>query len=208
MSGQKKWRARILYENHRDEQGPSFGLHELLCVMVDDQLNNTTRSAKRYINGMPRNGVDKLLRDCSERVEKVFADLPVTARFAIVDGDKIASKLDLPASASLRQIHQALLAKYPAVQMLVPDAITPAQSNTEGLLQVIADCLSLPADDTQLQLALQKGRHALNSRDKIFQRAVRIEQRSARECFRQAQPALAKLVDALAELVRPAMVSE
>jgi hypothetical protein len=203
-----KFRARVLYENHRSD-AKQFGLHDFLCAMVDDAMEMSGRwVAKSYIEGVPRNGRDKLLRDCGERAEIVFGDLTRNSRFAIVDGDKIAEKTGLASGASLEQIRQALPVRYPAVRIVIPDADSPAGSNTEGLLRSLADCLGLSPDQHELQTALGKGRTSLSARDEVFYKALGVAQRVARDRFREKQPTLAGLVDELAELVRPALTAE
>jgi hypothetical protein len=200
--------ARVLYENHRNGAG-QFGLHQFLCAMVDDALGVSGYwFTKNHVNGITRHGRDKLLEDCGELAEDMFADLAPRARFAIIDGDKVAEKIGLPVNAALSQIRAALRQRYPAVQILVPDASIPMQSNTEGLLRTLVHCMGWPPSDARLTTALTKSRHALTARDEIFYNALAINQRSARDRFREKQPTLAGLVDELAELVRPALAAE
>jgi len=200
------WVARVLYENKRSDD-KAYPLHQLVCAMVDDELGITGAPfAQDRIAGMPRGGRDNLLRDCGDRVDDTFAGLRPEGRFALVDGDEIHLALDLAADASLAQRRAALEARYPAVRMFMPDAGHPRSSNTEGLLQAVASCLGMAEDDRLLVSALRKQRNSRNNRDQIFARAA-WGQRPARDCIRAAQPTLATLVDALAELLRPPIIN-
>lgn len=77
-----RWVARVLYENRRTDQ-KEFALHKLVCAMVDDELGMLPYTTGKIVDGMPRKGIDKLLRDCSN--DLVFAGLPAGSRFAVVD---------------------------------------------------------------------------------------------------------------------------
>ena len=67
--------ARILYEDQRNE-ARQYPLHTLVCAMADDQLEKTgLRFALGLVDGVPRNGKNKLLHDRGERVDQAFAGL-------------------------------------------------------------------------------------------------------------------------------------
>ncbi|MEZ4364050.1 MAG: hypothetical protein R3B48_28010 [Kofleriaceae bacterium] len=168
--------------------------------MVDVQLGMPF-AAKKFIDGVPRNGVNKLLRDCHERVDDAFSPLPPHARFALVDGDKLHEELGLPGTSSLDERRAALQRAYPGVRMFTPDAANAGDSNTEALLQDVASCFRIQADDHNLQIALRKKRGALNARDSVFARAAYSHNSSAIAEFRLRQPSIAQLVDELAKLV-------
>ncbi|NJM90939.1 MAG: hypothetical protein HC863_01275 [Myxococcales bacterium] len=193
------WCARILYENHRSDNN-GFGLHLLICAMVGDRLGVDAYTAKNHLDGNPRKGVSYVLRDCGERVGDAFPDLPREARFALVDGDALHTELGMPATSDLDARRAELTKRYPEVQMFTPDAPTANGSNTEALLRSAAQGLGYAEDDRTLVSALGKNR---NARDKIFFAAADSPTPSVRALFRERQPSVAKLVDALAELVRP-----
>ncbi|HRC56738.1 MAG: hypothetical protein IPI49_32845 [Myxococcales bacterium] len=195
-----RWVARVLYENHRNEE-KGFNLHQLVCAMVDDELGRSPFTTKNLVHCMTRKGVDKLLADCADRA--VFDGLADSARFAVVDGDELHRRLGLSATCLLSEVRSALPQKYPGVHFAIPDAPTRAQSNTEHLLRCVAGCLGLPDTDDTLVSALRKGSNARTDRDRVFGRALGEAHRSARDCVRQAQPPIDELVRKLAAVVRP-----
>lgn len=194
--------ARILYENGRNADR-HFALHDLLCAMVDDMLEESVGTARTRIDGMPRGGRDRLIGDCRERRDDVFAGFPATHRFALVDGDEIHQHLaiTIPASASLAERRVALTTACPGVQMYMPDGAHPRESNTEGILRVVVRCLGLALDAPDAAIALEKKKGAANRRDILLNKAA-WGPRAPRDCIRLAQPTLANLVDALADLSR------
>lgn len=195
--------ARVLYENHRSEP-KAFGPHALVCALVDDHLGLPgARVAQTLIDCVPRKGRDKLLRDCRESAEQIFAPLPREARFAVIDGDELhaVAGLGLAADATLEARRAALGRCYPGVTFVVPDADRPGDSNTEGLLRLIARCLELAPGDPLVVGALKK---RLIERDRLFHRAANA-QPAIRACILASQPSLAALVEALAVLVRLAL---
>lgn len=197
--------ARVLYENHRSEP-KAFGPHALVCAMVDDHLGMVgARLASGVVDCVPRKGRDKLLRDCREAAEQMFAPLPRAARFAVIDGDALhaVGALGLAADATLEARRVALGRHYPDVTFVVLDADRPGDSNTEGLLRLIARCLELAPDDPLVLGALGK---RLIERDRLFHRAANA-QPGVRASILAAQPSLATLVVALADLVRPALAA-
>ncbi|MEZ4401596.1 MAG: hypothetical protein R3B06_16340 [Kofleriaceae bacterium] len=198
--------AKVLYENSTN-QANNYPLHDMICAMVDDQLGRTDQwFARNWIDGNPRRGRDKLLRDCAAHsVERTFGALPRSARFALIDGDKLEEPLELPASASLDRRRVALAEKFPDVQLFMPDADQPQASNTEGLLVQLATCLGLGSGDATMTRAL--GQKDLLARDKLFARAAAAGQRTVRDCIRAAQPSLAGMVDKLTTLVCAATVA-
>lgn len=192
--------ARILYENHRKED-KGFMLHDLVCAFVADALGELVHGIKRHVDGVPRDGVDRLLADCGDDVEDMFKGLGPDQRFALVDGDEIDSRLKIAAAASMEERRKALVAQYPAVQMFVIDADRPRDSNTEGLVKVVARCAGVPESDRSLKNALGKRKAATSDRDLILKKAA-YGSRAVRDCIRAAQPAIAALVDVLAAVLR------
>lgn len=193
------WRARVLYEDQRgDPKG--FMLHDLICALVMDARGDLSiNDVKRQVDGNPRGGVDRLLRECRDDVEMVFQGLAPAQRFALVDGDEIHRCLDVPAAATMDQRRHALRVQYPAVQLFLIDADHPRDSNTEGLLQVVARCAGVPADDPTLARAIGK-KAAKAERDRILKQAA-YGPRAVRDCVRSEQPSLAALADALAAVL-------
>lgn len=194
-----RWVARVLYENHRTDQ-KEFALHKLVCAMVDDELGMLPYTAGKIVDGMPRKGIDKLLRDCSN--DLVFVGLPAGSRFAVVDGDELPARVGLKDSSSLQDVEQALLLQYPGVHFALPEAEKRSQSNTEQLLRCLADCLGLPANDPNLVRALDKRSSSRTDRDVVFGSALGHTKRAARDCFRGKQPPLDVLVRKLAAIVK------
>lgn len=194
-----RWVAWVLYENHRTDQ-KEFALHKLVCAMVDDELGMLPYTTGKIVDGMPRKGIDKLLRDCSN--DLVFAGLPAGSRFAVVDGDELPARVGLKDSSSLQDVEQALLEKYPGVHFAIPEAGKRSQSNTEQLLRCLADCLGLPANDPNLVRALDKRSSSRTDRDVVFGSALGHTKRAARDCLRGKPPPLDVLVRKLAAIVK------
>jgi energy-coupling factor transporter ATP-binding protein EcfA2 len=102
-----------------------------------------------------------------------------------------------PAIPKLRKLLSTIRV-YPANESNPPWAKRPNEPQASLRSSVIVR----PANDPQLRLALEKGRGALTARDSIFHKAANAVQRAMRDAFRTAQPSLATMVDALAEIVR------
>lgn len=193
--------ARILYENKRSADN-SYPLHQLVCATVDDALEIAGANAASLIDGIPRGGRDTLLRDCGERVQDMFAGLPRERRFALIDGDELHVALGLAGNSTLAERRAALAVRYPDVRTFVPDAPHPRSSNTEGLLLVAGECLSMAADDQTLTAAVGKHGGGRIARDRIFARMA-WGPRGPRDCLLARQPSLQAMVTALVDIVGP-----
>ncbi len=192
--------AKVLYENQRNE-AKQYPLHTLVCALVDDQLEKTSlRFALGLVDGVPRSGKNKLLRDCRERVHQMFAGLARERRFALIDGDQLGDELGHEGAATLDTVRQALAKQYPDVQMFTPDADHRRRSNTEAIVTAVASCLGIPLTDVRVRAALDKD---MISRDRLFANAAN-GPRHVRDQLRGHQPSLAGLADTIADLLRSA----
>jgi hypothetical protein len=177
-------RARILYEDSATQM-PS-PLHRLVCAWVDDRCG-VPGQAQRFVEGMPRDGVSKLLASCQD--DRFFAG--GASVFALMDADKISRELRMPGTASSADVEKALAARCGRARPVLLDR------NLETLIEAVADCTVIAPD--QLEAARRK---KINDRDLVILGAVRATP-AVRRCVLGKVPSLDPLIAALCAIVCP-----
>ncbi len=177
-------RPLVLYE---DQAGhiKEFGPHKLVCACIADLVGGDVFKIQRAIEGHPKKGDTKLLRD----YERHAAD--GGRILAIFDGDKLHRRLGMPKSADRKQLARALRERGSSPQ--VTAYVLPG--NLETVFDATLECLSwsepLPAGKPDLLL-----------RDRVFKRAAFADRR-VRDCILDKIPVLREGARALAGLLPP-----
>lgn len=180
------WRARVLYEDAATST--EFPLHRLVCALVDDRCGVPGRAA-REIEGLPRNGVSKLLGSCGD--DRLFAGGAVI--FALIDEDKIARELGLSGRPTTTERDRALAERCGRTRPIL------LIRNLETVIEAVATCGAVDRD-----LLVRARNKSPVARDRVLMLAA--HKRNVRTCVLAAVPSLGQLIDALCSVICPETV--
>ena len=185
--------ARVVYE---DKGGPvhEFGLHKLVVACVAAKLGLEVWQVDRCLDSIPRNGNGNVVRAC--RSEARLLCQRGTPLIAVLDEDKIRRHVGLAPAACRTEIVAAIKQGSTAAALV---EVVLLRQNLETVLECIA---RVRPSWENVQVALRKGRHALNERDMVLGKAARdleVQKRVMDEV-----PSFARLVDTLANRVKAA----
>lgn len=187
----------VLYE---DQRGPTkgFGLHELVWRCVYDDIDHDEWACQRALDARPLKGVSKVLRACRDEAASISSDGRQIV--AVVDDDAIRRELRLPRDATSEQV-----AKVVCEGSTAPEKVRVAVlvDNAESVIAAAAAC-DPAIDRSSVEIALRKGRGALEARDAVLT-VVAWGAPSVRACVRSRLPSFDELVRLLDPLVRSAV---
>lgn len=172
-------RIPIFYEDDRGSV-KGFGLHELLVACIADHLDQDQTVLRERFEAIPKKGDSKLLAACRDDVPRMREPAIV----AVFDADKLHKLF-----GSGRPSHDELLAE---LRRRCPDKrlhMFLLVSNTESVVDAVADCLKQPRPDKDKLL-----------RDQLLSRAAWSPTRELRDCVRRAVPSFEQCVCAIAAL--------
>jgi hypothetical protein len=193
-------KVTVLYEDSRGQRS-EFGLHRLVVAAVWDREGFTgpRHELERALEHRCMRGVDQVLRCCREDLEDIARDGRKVA--AVVDEDVIRDKLQLPPSATVAEISEAVCALCPqSVRAQV--SVWVLSRNTESVLKAARDCVKehrvdSPTDE-QIERALRKEQLA---RDQVLSGVAKESHVKVRRCIEAKIPGLQGLVQWLAGVV-------
>jgi hypothetical protein len=177
--------ATVLYEDKMQVgSGGTFPPHDFVLAMVADLTGRTVWDLRPLVDKNPRNGVSKLIGDLG-RTSLLAAGGKLCV---LVDRDRIAEHLGLPANAPEAEVTKALHARSDAPDKLSVHYLDPS---IEGLMRAIEACApdeGAPASKNH------------DSRDKYLNRAAFALAAAVRDCVKAKQRSLGELVALLATL--------
>jgi hypothetical protein len=173
--------------------GPSghYPLHDLVMRLVEDEINGQTWQLMKLIDKNPRKGIGNIFRD----IKRTNLIAGGGMLFLLIDSDKTAEQLGLPARASDEEVIQALREKSDSPEQL---EVFFLYENMEDFMSSIQKCApDLLSENFRSAIETK----SLNDRDIVLKEVKKSHQQVLRTCVKEHQPGLAALAHAIAALI-------